>query len=363
MRAAALTLVALACCVEPTPPIEPQVTSHVAGMEFLPTTANKIDLLFVIDSSPAMAAHRAHLAAKLPLLMDHLGGLTQGLPDLHVGVITANGDGQMHGRGEMTGGFLSDAPEIDGSRTKNYAGTLAEAFRAYADVGIESAAPSRPFEAVELALGPGIDPPGINPGFERPDSHLVVVFVTGSDDAGSENVVDHVERILMRRTDPTRIAAIAISGPRTGTSACGATAAPRIHGFVELFTNRNAAASICDDDLSPAISIVDSLIKKTLGLPCWEDAPADVDLTSAGVQYDCSAYLYDRNDDATALVLPECGASPTTPCWRIFEQPWCASTHPVGLSTRLEPERLALPQTARGYIECVVVAPPSGQNP
>lgn len=47
---AALAVVALAACVEPAPPIEAQVTSHVARMPFLASTSNKVDLLFVIDT-------------------------------------------------------------------------------------------------------------------------------------------------------------------------------------------------------------------------------------------------------------------------------------------------------------------------
>lgn len=351
-------MVALAACVDPAPPIEPQVTSHTASMQFLPGVSNQIDILFVIDSSQAISPHRAHLDAKLPLLMDALGDLSSGLPDLHIGVITANDDGVMHARGSMTGTFLSDAPQTNGARTRNYTGTLGQAFRAYADVGATSTAPSRPFAAVELALDPAA-----NPGFARPDAHLAVIYVTATDDASTTEIAAHVARLKMQFSDPTRVVVSAISGPRAGTSACGAIAAPRLHAMLDAFPNRHAAVSICDEDLRPAIVLVGQLIKTSLGLACWELAPLDVDPVTPGPQRDCSAYLSNHAyGEETSVAIPECGSAPTEPCWRIIEEPQCLSFDRVALTTRLEPTNLSLLRGTTGTIECVV-APPSGQNP
>lgn len=343
-----LVVVACAACVEPAPPIEPQVTSHTARMPFLASTSNKVDLLFVVDSSPAIAPYRAHLDARLPLLMDALGDLPTGLPDLHIGAISANGDGRMHGRGQMTGVFLSDVPAINGTRTRNYLGSLTAAFREYADLGTESTTPSRPLEAIELALR---SPQ--NAGFEREHAHLAIVLATATDDTGPRSVSEHATTLKQRVTDPTRIAVSAITGPD----------APRIHAFLEQFPSRNASALISDADLVPALAPVNLLIKTTLPLHCWPSAPIDVDLVTTGMQYECAAYLaaYGRAD--TGVVIPECDAAPTSACWRVVEQPLCSGPlGSTGLSTRLEPLNLSLPQGTEAWIECVV-APPSSQNP
>lgn len=355
---AALCMVALAACVEPAPPIEPQVTSHTARMQFLPIASNKVDILFVIDSSQAIAPHRAHLDAKLPLLMDALGDLSRGLPDLHIGVITANDDGVMHPRGSMTGTYLSDAPQINGSRTRNYVGTLGEAFRAYADVGAASTAPSRPFAAVELALDPAA-----NPGFARDEAYLAVIYVTATDDASGTEVAAHVARLKNQFADPTKVIVSAISGPRSGTTTCGAVAAPRLHALLDAFPNRSAMVSICDDDLRPAIALAGQLLKTLLGLACWELAPLDLDPVMPGAQRDCAAYLTtDANGVEDSIAIPECGTAPTEPCWRIIDEPKCSSFDRVALTTRLEPINLGLPTGTSGEIECVVAAP-SAQNP
>src|SRR5262245_681481 len=49
-----------------------------------------LDLLFVIDNSNSMMEEQAALASALPRFVDALSGAAGGLPNLHVGVISAD---------------------------------------------------------------------------------------------------------------------------------------------------------------------------------------------------------------------------------------------------------------------------------
>ncbi len=354
---AALVVIALAACVEPAPPIEPQVTSHVARMEFSPSVPMRVDMLFVVDSSPAMAPHLTHLDSTLPKLMETMAAFPSGLPDLHVGVVTANGDGQMRGRGSMTGGFLVDIPRLDGTRIKNYTGTLAEAVRAYVAVGAESASRSQPLAVIERAL---VSPH--NAGFRRPGAYLAIVLVTASDDASDGDVASNVAALRSLSPDPSQILITTISGPRSGSSPCGAIEAPRLHAVGDQFPNQKAEVSICDDDFAAAVALAASGLDNLLH-GCWLATPLDLEPTIPGEQRACSAFITDRWDVYdTGLVIPECGDLPESLCWRIVDDQLCARWGFAPLTTRLEPRNLGLPRGTHGVIECVVAAP-SGQNP
>ncbi len=54
------------------------------------TRLEPVDLLFVIDDSPGMADGQARLGRALPALVERLGRVAGGLPDLHVGVISTD---------------------------------------------------------------------------------------------------------------------------------------------------------------------------------------------------------------------------------------------------------------------------------
>jgi hypothetical protein len=206
----------------------------------------------------------------------------------------------------------------------------------------ESTAASRPFEALDLSFrNPA------NAGFIREDAVLAVVFVTATDDASTGEIATRVARPEARYADPSRIIVSAISAPRIGSNPCGAAAAPRLHAFLDGFPHHNAAALICDDDFD-AISI-GPLFKTTVGLPCWELAPLDLD-DRPGEQRACSAFLttpaYGEYID---VVIRECGSTPTSPCWRIAHEPLCGEGGNPPLTTLLEPIRWPAARHVRGH--------------
>src|SRR4051794_39630876 len=123
----------------------------------IPVTVNRnVDILFVIDDSPSMADKQANLANNFPNFINVLNTIQGGLPDVHIGVVTSDvgskgtqdaapgaaigqiGNGGCSGTGKsgnlqtsgapVTGVFLSDIRQTDGSRTKNYTGNLDTVF-------------------------------------------------------------------------------------------------------------------------------------------------------------------------------------------------------------------------------------------
>ena len=243
--------------------------------------------------------------------------------------------------------FLRDVPNLDGSRDRNYDGTLADAFRTYARLDDQSTAPSRPFEAARLALDPAT-----NPGFVR-GSALVVVFVTATDDA-SPDPVDvyraHFHDVLGVR----EVAVVAIAGTPSE--------APRIHALLAAFPQRSAAAAITDDDLAPALAVVRGLFFQTLAGRCWQSAPIDVDPTTPGLQRDCTATLAPRDEPASGIVILECGESPAAACWRIIDEPYCGTFGNPALSTVLEPAGIVVPMGTVGQIECIAAGDNTPDN-
>ena len=173
----------------------------------LPTTINRnVDLLFVIDDSSSMADKQTNLAANFPNLINVLNAIPGGLPNVHIGVVTTDmgtkgaevgvpglaigqiGAGGCAGTGKsgnlqtsgapVTGTFISDIKQTDGSRVKNYTGNLDSVFSQMARVGAGGCGFEQPLEAMKAALSGN----AANAGFLRPDAILAVVFLTDEDD-------------------------------------------------------------------------------------------------------------------------------------------------------------------------------------
>lgn len=181
-------------------------TDPYKEVAIVPVTINRdLDLLFVVDNSNSMTDKQVALAAAFPAMMDVLGELDGGIPNLHIGVISTDmgtattmapgltetpgchGDGD-HGNlllgqagGLLVGTFLSDVADSAGGRTVNYTGALRDAFGAMARLGDQGCG----FEAPLLALRSALAANAVNVGFLRPDANLAVVFVTDEDDCSA----------------------------------------------------------------------------------------------------------------------------------------------------------------------------------
>ena len=165
-----------------------------------------LDVLFMVDDSPSMLDKQESLRASFPNMMDQLALLPDGLPNLHVGVITSdmgthalNGtnapsiggsaQGGCSGTGKagalqtfqttlVTDRFISDVAGGTG-RDRNYTGELRDAFSAIANAGANGCGFEQSLAAVSAAVSPGNT---ANAGFLRDEANLAVVILSDEDD-------------------------------------------------------------------------------------------------------------------------------------------------------------------------------------
>ncbi len=210
MRHLAIAIAACSCVPPTDVPAEVE-TSRGEYKDMPITTGRSLDLLFVIDSSPAMRAHRESLATNTRGFMNVLATLERGLPSVHIGVVSADlgttgalddvagarvgarhgGAGiqsrprdRCTGRGDagafrrianVDGAYLVDLILADRTRPHNYTGLLTDVFAELARVGDDGCELVQPLEAMRRALRS-------DPSFLRPSAFLMVVFVTAQDD-------------------------------------------------------------------------------------------------------------------------------------------------------------------------------------
>lgn len=381
----------MAACAEPGEP----VTSRVEVVGWWIQPPRQLDVLFVVDNSPAMASHDARWRQNQRDMMNVLSSMEGSLPSVHVGVVTTDlgtlgHDGQQGpavsgcmGRGDagrmrpgrelVAGSFLSDIKLADETRERNYVSTLGDAFAELADVGTQGCAYVQPFEAMKLALtSPS------NPGFMRDDAYLFVVFVTPNDDCSfahggfaiestavnahecitraSELVdVGEYERILRGlKRDPSKIILGAIAGPSEpyllesgpdgwhvspSCSAGEASALPavRVRSLLDRFPDRSSQTTICQQNWSDGLYTFASL-GQPVANPCFAHRPIDHEPMIAGIQAQCSVAF--RYADGREELVEDCDEGSSLPCWRIEEDPLRCSAPPLALKVLPAPVRI-----------------------
>lgn len=335
------------------------------------------DVLFVVDESASMANEQAMLAQNFRNFMLVLQNIEGGLPDVHIAVVSS--DLASSGR-FVGGGFLDDSPNPDGTRNRNYDGTLEDAFVARALLGASGGEPSQPLEAMRRALDGSIPE---NAGFLRDPALLLVVILTDDDDCsaadgGAFALVDpfrcvsygvscdgapvgrepasyascapqaasayvvhpgaYVDFLRSLKNDPNLVVVSVVAGspapfevvtgpalaPSCSSASGEATPAVRLSWFASQFPNRNTLVSICNSDISDAMIQVAELLARVIGNPCLQ-GPLDVtDLRPnvPGLQLDCqvSDVMYPQTDQQTETPLPRCElAGGARPCWRVEE--------------------------------------------
>lgn len=174
----------------------------------IPVTVNRnIDILFVIDDSGSMRDKQENLKANFPAFIAVLNTITGGLPDVHIGVVSsdmgtkpdsAEGAGPQVGSIGMggcaqsglggalqtgqattvTGSFIRDIKQTDGSRMTNYTGDLATVFGDLASIGDTGCGFEQHLHAMKAALNNNPS----NTGFIRADAFLAVIFIADEDD-------------------------------------------------------------------------------------------------------------------------------------------------------------------------------------
>jgi hypothetical protein len=399
--AAALATAAAACADEPDGPSGPAVTSSVTRLE-LPVTRNReLDLLFVIDNSPGMDSQRAKMLANYRRFMEALETYALGLPDLHIGVVTtdlgtrapgeigpgvsigtgpgscsADGDrGELRRAAAVGGNFISDILQFDGTRGRNYTGSLADAFAQLADVGSTGCTYARPLEAARRAL---TDNPA-NEGFLRRDAFLAVVLLTNDEDcsfgsslfvgntldrsrctteAGSLLPVDeYVASLKSVKPDPNKVIVLGGYRPPAAPACADTRPSARLHAFLASFQSHSHTVSICEPDLSALMQLAALNVRYSLASPCFNAQLLDVDPVTDGLQAECASWYSYRDDDGvpTEEIIPACRGDAPGSCWKITRDPVSCFEWDSNMIEYRHQRRFGLDADALAIIECLAV--------
>ena len=183
---------------------------------FQETLNRKIDILFMVDNSSSMENSQANLQANFPRFMDVLKALPDGLPHLHIAVVSSDmgvGNNDIPGcnaNGGDNGIFKSGvgssplntctATNLNAGATyisttggqnpqNNFTGDITQVFQCIAPIGATGCGFENQLRSVARALGAdGFQPPAENAGFLRPEAYLGIIFITNEDDCSAANV-------------------------------------------------------------------------------------------------------------------------------------------------------------------------------
>jgi len=273
----------------------------------------KVDLLFVVDDTPAMAPFAGALADGFVDMGNQLAALSVGSPtSLHVGVVRAGScDGSTRGG---ACGIAGDEQFLRAEwceQIPNFSGALPAALACLGDLGTTGCGPAHPLGAAVDALA---TPP--RPGWEgflRPDAYLMVVVIAGSDDASAHAAIDFAALIKGLKSDPSQtLASVIVAG------SCGAGDAPRLTEFVNQFGANGLLLDLCGGDLAPALQRITQQINSSLQPPCFR-LVRDTDPNTPGLQAECVFEDHPRAPDGTftTSTLPSCDVA-APPCWRLI---------------------------------------------
>jgi len=161
----------------------------------------KVDILFVVDTSPGMATVQSKMTTSLHEFFSALASFPT-RPDFHVAVISGDvgagpyniphcdgfgDDGRLQyaprlpGCTPPNGAFLQDDAKPDGTRDTNFTGPAEDAFGCIAQLGTDGCPYQQPLEAMRRALTGD----ALASGFLRAGAYLGVVFITNSDDCSA----------------------------------------------------------------------------------------------------------------------------------------------------------------------------------
>lgn len=180
-----------------------------------------IDIVFEIDNSVSMAPEQANLVANFPTFINILNNLPNGLPNVHIAVVTSDmGAGAfsstiMGCENPDNGAFIDHVraatdpicataklnagqhfiESLNGGTQNNFAGNLTDVFRCIAQVGTTGCGFEDHLEAVRAAIGdpagsatyniPARPIPQNNAGFLRDDAFLAVILITNEEECST----------------------------------------------------------------------------------------------------------------------------------------------------------------------------------
>jgi hypothetical protein len=145
----------------------------------------------------------------------------------------------------------------------------------------------------------------------------------------------------------------------------GARPAVRMDYLLKQFPNRNTFTSICDNDLSSALTKVAQLLANVVGNPCLSAniKTDDINPSEPGVQIECSVMdvTNPNTENEVSHTLPRChmtsettpDPTSTQPCWYTIADPVC-DAKTSGLTVKFLPDpRDEAPSGTYTYVNCV----------
>lgn len=193
--------VSVACGGDDGPP-DPPVPDGLTAVVTIPAAPNRaLDLLLVVDDSGGTIQQQTALRETLTPFINVINTAVGGLPDVHIGVVTANvgtggveiggcstatapegddGAFQTNSCPGLQAAYVEDLKNADGTRRRNYSGDLSALLGCMVNLGSTGCGFEAPLESMKRALSPGR-----NPGFLRPDAVLGVLILTDEDDCSA----------------------------------------------------------------------------------------------------------------------------------------------------------------------------------
>ena len=215
---------------------------------FQSIVSRNIDVLFVVDDTPAMTPYAGALPAGFADMAAVLEGLPQpGPASLHVGVVRA-GRCDQSTRGAACGiGAGEQFLRAEWCETvTNFSGALTDALACVGDLGTTNCEPAEPLAAAVDALA---TPP--RPGWEgflRPDAYLMIVVIAAGDDPSAQPAIDVARLIKSVKADPSQVVVSAIVA-----KSCATGDPVRLTEFVNQFGANGLLLDLCGGQFAPAL--------------------------------------------------------------------------------------------------------------
>jgi len=295
----------------------------------------ELDMLVVVDDTPAVAGVAATIPARLAAYADVLPTLVPGgQPPLHVAVIsgTIPSDGCAPPASRAAGCGVAAPDQFLASKFcgtgPNFSGAVSDAFACLADFGATGCGTFQPLEAVHRVLaGPADGALAGNTPFFTPGAALAVVIVAGQDDASAPDgtlkpAADYVAELTALA--PLSLYPIVIGPP--GCPIGGAVPpvyTPRLNQLVSA--GNGVAQSICDPSFKPSLTALatrSGVLDEEMR-PCMKGV-RDMDPGQPGLQPSCVTQDDVTEADGTHVpsVLPMCDDTASVlPCLQVVPDP------------------------------------------
>ena len=199
-----LGLAAVASCASP----ERDGTVDTKAIQIAAATASAapgdLDVLFMIDDSSGMTSMQTKLAAQIPSFIGALENLPNGLPDIHIAVVSSDlgapGDSTTvtcttagdQGLFRLSPGCATstlaagDTYISNVGGNANYTGHLADVLACITPLGDAGCGFGHQLGSIARALGAdGAPPPARNAGFLRSDADLAIIILSDADDCSA----------------------------------------------------------------------------------------------------------------------------------------------------------------------------------